>query len=332
MKFDAIIGNPPYQKNDGGGMGSSAPAIYNYFVDAAHNLKSKYLCIITPSRWFTGGRGLDEFRDKMLDDKHIRELHDYPDASECFPGVEIKGGVSYFLRNDNEEGLCNVVTHKGNSISASERPMREQNAEVFIRDSKVIDILRKVQSHKENSFSDIISANDPFGYDMRENNSYRRIKPDYSLAPFDGCIKFYYNGWRKDGIGYIKRETVRKNVDWIDKYKILIPKAWGIGYPKTDWLNPFIVEPGSCCTETYLIVGTYDTAQEAEHVISYMQTKLFHLLVSIVKITQNAMQKAYTFVPVQDFSKSWTDAELYAKYELSDDEIAFIDSMIKPME
>ncbi len=152
------------------------------------------------------------------------------------------------------------------------------------------------------------------------------------LTPFDGCIKFYYNGWRKDGIGYIKRETVRKNIDWIDKYKILIPKAWGIGDPKTDWVNPFIVEPGSCCTETYLIVGTYDTAQEAEHVVSYMQTKLFHLLVSIVKITQNAMQKAYTFVPVQDFSKSWTDAELYAKYDLSADEIAFIDSMIKPMD
>lgn len=329
MKFDAIIGNPPYQKNDGGGMGSSAPAIYNYFVDAAHNLMSEYLCIITPSRWFTGGRGLDEFRDKMLDDKHIRILHDYPDASECFPGVEIKGGVSYFLRNNNEEGLCNVVTHKGNCISISERPMREQNAEVFIRDSKVIEILRKVQLYKENSFSDVISANDPFGYDIRENNSYKRIKPDYVLTPFDGGIKFYYNGWRKDGIGYIKRETVRKNIDWIDKYKILIPKAWGIGDPKTDWINPFIVEPGSCCTETYLIVGTYDTAQEAEHVVSYMQTKLFHLLVSIVKITQNAMLKAYTFVPVQDFSKSWTDAELYAKYGLSADEIAFIDSMIK---
>lgn len=332
MRFDAIIGNPPYQKNDGGGMGSSAPAIYNYFIDAAHNLKSEYLCIITPSRWFTGGRGLDEFRDKMLDDKHIRVLHDYPDASECFPGVEIKGGVSYFLRNNNEEGLCNVVTHKGNDISISERPMREQNAEVFIRDSKVIEILRKVQLHKETSISDVISANDPFGYDIRENNSYKRIKPDYVLTPFDGCIKFYYNGWRKDGIGYIKRETVRKNVDWIDKYKILIPKAWGIGDPKTDWLNPFIVEPGSCCTETYLIVGPYDTEQEAEHVVSYMQTKLFHLLVSIVKITQNAMQKAYTFVPMQDFSKSWTDAELYAKYGLSSDEIAFIDSMIKPKE
>lgn len=332
MKFDVIIGNPPYQRNDGGGMGSSAPAIYNYFVDIARDLTAKYICIITPSRWFTGGRGLDEFRDRMLNDCHIRILHDYPDASDCFPGVEIKGGVSYFLINRNEMGLCNVITHSGNSITVSERPMREQNAEIFIRDSKVIGILRKVQNCKEQSFSDIISANDPFGYDVRENNSYRRVKPEYVLTPFENCIKFYYNGWRRDGIGYINRETVRKNADWIDKYKVLIPKAWGIGDPKVDWITPFIVDPGSCCTETYLVIGPYENRQVAEHVVSYMQTKLFHLLVSIVKITQNAMSKAYSFVPIQDFSKAWTDAELYAKYGLSSDEIAFIDSMIKPME
>ncbi|MBO5187145.1 MAG: Eco57I restriction-modification methylase domain-containing protein [Prevotella sp.] len=329
MKFDTILGNPPYQRNDGGGMGSSAPAIYNYFVDAARNLSTQYICIITPSRWFTGGRGLDEFRDNMLNDNHVRILHDYPDASDCFPGVEIKGGVSYFLRNCFEDGLCTVVTHKGNNINMVERPMREQNAEVFIRDSRIIDILRKVQKLNEQSFSDIISANDPFGYDIRENNSYKRVKPDFSLAPFDGSIEFYYNGWRKNGVGYIKRETVRKNVEWIDYYKVLIPKAWGVGDSKTDWITPFIVEPGSCCTETYLVIGPYENKKVAENIVSYMQTKLFHLLVSIVKITQNAMQKAYSFVPMQDFSKPWTDAELYKKYGLTDDEIVFIESMIK---
>lgn len=331
MKFDTILGNPPYQRNDGGGMGSSAPAIYNYFVDTARNLSTQYICIITPSRWFTGGRGLDEFRDNMLNDNHVRILHDYPDASDCFPGVEIKGGVSYFLRNRFEDGLCTVVTHKGNNINMVERPMREQNAEVFIRDSRIIDILRKVQKLNEQSFSDIISANDPFGYDIRENNSYKRVKPDFSLAPFDGSIEFYYNGWRKNGVGYIKRETVRKNVEWIDYYKVLIPKAWGVGDSKTDWITPFIVEPGSCCTETYLVIGPYENKQVAENIVSYMQTKLFHLLVSIVKITQNAMQKAYSFVPMQDFSKPWTDAELYKKYGLTDDEIIFIESMIKPI-
>lgn len=331
MRFDTIIGNPPYQKNDGGGMGASAPAIYNYFVDVARTLSTQYICIITPSRWFTGGRGLDGFRDDMLNDKHIMILHDYPDASECFPGVEIKGGVSFFLRSNYEECLCKVVTHNGNKINVVERPMREQNAEVFIRDSKIIDILRKVQKNNEQNFSDIISANDPFGYDIRENNSYKRVKPDFALVPFCDSIKFYYNGWRKNGVGYIERETVRKNVDWIDSYKVLIPKAWGIGNSKVDWVTPFIVEPGSCCTETYLVIGPFESKQVAENVVSYMQTKLFHLLVSIVKITQNAMQKVYSFVPMQDFTKSWSDAELYKKYDLTDNEITFIESMIKPM-
>ena len=209
--------------------------------------------------------------------------------------------------------------------------MREQNAEVFIRDSKIIDILRKVQKNNEQNFSDIISANDPFGYDIRENNSYKRVKPDFALVPFCDSIKFYYNGWRKNGVGYIERETVRKNVDWIDSYKVLIPKAWGIGNSKVDWVTPFIVEPGSCCTETYLVIGPFESKQVAENVVSYMQTKLFHLLVSIVKITQNAMQKVYSFVPMQDFTKSWSDAELYKKYDLTDNEITFIESMIKPM-
>lgn len=331
MKFDTIIGNPPYQRNDGGGMGASAPAIYNYFVDTARTLSTQYICIITPSRWFTGGRGLDEFREDMLNDNHIRILHDYPDASDCFPGVEIKGGVSYFLRNRYEYGLCTVVTHNGNNINAVERPMREQNADVFIRDSRIIDILRKVQKLKEQSFSDIISANDPFGYDIRENNSYKRVKPNFVLTPFDKGVKFYYNGWRKNGIGYIKRDTIRKNEDWIDAYKILIPKAWGIGDSKVDWITPFIVEPGSCCTETYLVIGPYDNKKVAENVISYMQTKFFHLLVSIFKITQNAMQKAYSFVPMQDFSKPWTDTELYKKYDFTNEEISFIESMIRPM-
>lgn len=212
-----------------------------------------------------------------------------------------------------------------------ERPMREHNAEVFIRDSRIIGIIRKIQKLNEQSFSNIISANDPFGYDVRENNSFKRVKPQFSLTSFEDSIKFYYNGWHKKGVGYIKRDSVKKNVDWIDSYKILIPKAWGVGNSKTDWITPFIVEPGSCCTETYLIIGPYENKQIAENVISYMQTKFFHILVSIVKITQNAMQKAYSFVPMQDFSQSWTDAQLYAKYSLSKEEIALIESMIKPM-
>lgn len=332
MKFDVIIGNPPYQLGDGGGMGSSAIPIYHIFVNQAMKLNPRYLTMIIPSRWFTGGRGLDEFRDKMLNDKRISVLHDFPNASDCFPGVEIKGGVCYFLWNSNREGLCHVFTHTKNEIIESERPLLEKGASTFIRNIEVITILRKVQSLKEKSFSSIVSSNDPFGYDIRVSNSYKRIKPNYNTTPFKDSIKFYYNGWRKDGLGYISPDTVRKNKEWVKKYKVLFPKAWGVGDPTNDWINPFIIEPNSVCTETYLVVGPFENEELAKNVLSYTQTKFFHILVSIIKITQNTMQKAYSFVPLQDFSHSWTDEMLYEKYGLEEKEIAFIESMIRPME
>lgn len=332
MTFDVIIGNPPYQLNDGGGTGSSAMPIYHTFVMQAMKLSPRYLTMIIPSRWFTGGRGLDEFRDKMLSDKRISVLHDFPNASDCFPGVEIKGGVCFFLWDNNRSGLCHVFTHKNDEIIESERPLLEKGASTFIRNIETIMILRKVQSLKEKSFSSIVSSNDPFGYDIRVSNSYKRIKPNYKTTPFKDAVHFYYNGWRKEGLGYISLDSVRKNKEWVDKYKVLFPKAWGIGDPTNDWLNPFIIEPNSVCTETYLVVGPFDSKEIAKNVLSYTQTKFFHILVSIIKITQNTMQKAYSFVPLQDFSKPWTDEELYKKYGLTEDEIAFIESMIRPME
>lgn len=332
MKFDVIIGNPPYQLEDGGGMGSSAIPIYQKFVTQAQKLNPRYLTMIIPSRWFTGGRGLDDFRDHMLNDKRISILHDYINASECFPGVEIKGGVCYFLWEKDRNGLCKVYTHSGNRTTESNRYLLEKGSSIFIRNNETINIIHKVQKQKEASFSTIVSANDPFGYDVRVANSYKRIKPKYDLKPFANSVKFYYNGWKKDGIGYIAISTVSKNTDWIKKPKLLIPKAWGNGDPATDWLNPIIAEDNSVCTETYLVVGPFKTGTEARNAITYIQTRFFHLLVSAVKITQNTMQKAYTFVPLQDFSHPWTDEMLYKKYGLTDDEIAFIESMIRPME
>ena len=143
---------------------------------------------------------------------------------------------------------------------------------------------------------------------------------------------FYYNGWKKEGVGYIDKAVIKKNVDWIDKYKIYIPKAWGIGNMNKDWLNPFLVSPNSCCTETYLIIGPFERKRIAENVINYTQTKFFHFILSLVKITQNTMKKAYSFVPLQDFNENWTDEKLYKKYGLTKDEIAFIESMVRPME
>ena len=332
MKFDVIIGNPPYQLGDGGGMGSSAMPIYQKFVEQAKKLSPMFLVMIIPSRWFSGGRGLDEFRSNMLQDDRIRVIHDYIDAGDCFPGVEIKGGVCFFLWNRDNKGTCEIFTHDiGNTILESERPLLEKGANTFIRFNQAISVLRKVQKCAEESFSNIISANDPFGFDVRVEDSYKRIKPNYKLKPSQNSIKFYYNGWKKEGVGYVDKSILKKNINWINKYKVLIPKAWGVGNMRTDWIDPFLVEPNSCCTETYLVIGPFDKKNIAENVIKYTQTKFFHIMLSLVKITQNTMKNAYVFVPIQNFSESWTDEKLYKKYKLTKEEIEFIESMIRPM-
>ena len=331
MKFDVIIGNPPYQLNDGGGTGSSAIPIYQKFIQQAKKLNPRYLTMIIPSRWFSGGRGLDEFRNEMLNDKRIHILHDFINASECFPGVEIKGGVCYFLWEKDYKGNCSIFTHDGKNISTSIRPLLEKGAETFIRYNDAISLLRKVEKYKEESFTNIVSANDPFGFDVREENSYKRVKPTYRNDIFHNSVQFYYNGWRKNGVGYITKNDIRKNIEWINKYKILIPKAWGTGDSQKDWLSPFIIKPNSCCTETYLVVGPFENQDNVENVLSYMNTKFFHFLVSLIKNTQNAMKKVYEFVPMQNFNESWDDKKLYKKYDFSEEEIQFIDSMIRPM-
>ncbi len=332
MKFDVIIGNPPYQLNDGGGTGSSAIPIYHKFIQQAKKLNPTYLTMIIPSRWFTGGRGLDEFRDEMLNDNRISKLHDFPNASDCFPGVEIKGGVCFFLWEKDFKGMTKIYTHESGQIkSESERNLLENGAETFIRYNDAISILHKVQAFNEKSFAKIISANDPFGFDVRVDGSYKRVKPKFKNKPFKDSVEFYYNGWQREGMGYIEKDNIRKNIEFIKDYKVLITKAWGIGSMEKDWLNPLIVEPNSCCTETYLIIGPFSKKSTAQNVISYTQTKFFHLLVSLIKITQNAMKKVYTFVPMQNFDEPWTDEKLYKKYCLTEEEIAFIDSMIRPM-
>ena len=330
MKFDVIISNPPYQLSDGA-HGASAMPIYQKFVTRAKKLNPHYLTMITPSRWFTGGRGLNEFRDEMIHDKQLKILHDYPDASECFPGVEIKGGVSYFLWEKGYSGDCKIVTHRKDTVFTSSRPLYEQGLDVFIRDSRKVEILHKVQAMHEPLFYDMMSANDPFGYDVRVENSYLRVKPDFKLEPFEGAAKFYYFGWRKDGIGYIDRKTARKGMEYIDKYKIFIPRAWGSGSSGNDRLNAFIGEPNTLCTETYSVIGPFDTLKEAENVLNYINTKFFHFMVSIVKITQAGAKHVYKFVPAQKYNETTiTDDFLYKKYGLTDAEVEYIEETIWP--
>ncbi len=334
MKFDVIVGNPPYQLSDGG-HGRSAKPLYHKFIQQAKKLNPRYISMIIPARWFAGGRvgELTEFREKMLRDKRIRVIHDFQDARDCFPGVEIKGGVNYFLWDRDNEGLCKVCTHSGDSItSEATRFLLEKGATTFIRCNEAIPILKKVQLKKEKSFSELVSANDPFGFDVRVEGSMKRVKPKYKSTPFKDAINFYYNGWRRDGVGYIDKNYVKKNTEWINQNKLFVAKAVGTGDSKTDSIKPFIPENPSCTSETYLVIGPFNSEKTMSNVLSYIQTKFFHFMVSLKKITQEARRGVYEFVPLQDFSEPWTDEKLYKKYGLTEEEIAFIESMIRPME
>ena len=328
MKFNAVVGNPPYQLS---GHGQKPLPIYQNFIDLARTLKPKCISIVSPSRWFAAN-DLKEFRDSIIKENKLDIIHDFADARLCFPNVEIKGGISYFRWNDDSNQYCNFLIHNDKGVTQTMRNLSTENTEILIRDGYMIKILEKVQSKNEAKFNSLISSNDPFGFDMREEHSSKRVKVPYYNTPKENSAIFYYNGWRKKGVGYVDREIINKNTEWVDKVKILIPKAWGTGDTTKDWLKPFIVEKNTCCTETYLVVGPFDSLEIAENVVSYMGTKFFHFMVAIMKLTQNAMQGVYCNVPIQDFSHRWTDEDLYEKYGLDLFEREYIESLIKPMD
>lgn len=322
MKFDVICSNPPYQISDGGGLGgSSAIPIYDKFVTTAKKLSPRYITMIIPSRWFAGGKGLDSFRDSMINDGKIRVLHDFMDAADCFPGVEIKGGVCYFLWDRDNPGLCEINTHKkGNVISSDTRSFKEEGSDVFIRYNEAVSIYRKIKSFKEKSFMDIVSTRQPFGI---------TVLPDKNKTQENNILLY-----RRGGTTYCSRKDIKRNINLLSANKVLISKAYngGDSYPHQVIGKPFIAKENSACTETYLVIGPFANAVESENAISYIRTKFFRFLVLLHKSSQNAAQGVYQFVPMQDFSKPWTDSELYKKYGISDEEIAFIDSMIRPMD
>ena len=333
MKFNAIVGNPPYQEH---GHGQKPIPIYQHFVNIAKGISPDYISMVTPARWLASN-DLAAYRSDMLKgvNGHIMCMHDFLDPSLCFPNVEIKGGVTYFLINKVAAKKSSIFTHKSNNIViASERDLSEESNKLYIREynETVISIIEKIQSHDEVGFDTIVSLNDPFGFDKREEHSSRRLKIEFSLAPTNESAEFYYNGWRDKGIGYVERNKVTKNSAWLDRHKVLIPKAWGTGNTSKDVLKPFIVGPNSCCTETYLVVGPFDTEEICKNVSSYIRTKFFHFLVAFKKSTQNSMRDNYSYVPLQDFTHSWTDKDLYDKYDLDIFEREYIDSMIKSME
>lgn len=323
MKFDVIIGNPPYQLNVGIEQESYAIPIYDKFILQSIKLQPQYICVIVPSRWFAGGRGLDAFRDIMLSDNRIQEIHDFPNGNDCFPGVEIKGGVCYFIWNKSYVGKCKVVTHSdGNVLSTLTRPLKEKGCSTFIRYNESIPILHKVRNLNEKSFSELVSTQTPFGIISSFKN--------YKNECFVNSVKIYIS----KGIGYTLPKYITKNHSLVHCHKIYITKSYGAGegFPHQIINKPFIGDVNSCCTQTYLVVGAFNDKNSVVNALSYMKTKFFRFMVMLKKNTQDAMRGVYEFVPLQDFSHPWTDEMLYKKYGLTDEEIAFIESMIRPME
>lgn len=322
MKFDVIVGNPPYQLEDEG-FGRSATSIYHKFVQQAKKLNPRYLTMIIPSRWFSGGKGLDEFREEMLNDNRIRKIVDYIEANDCFSGIQLKGGVCYFLWNRDNKGDCEVTSIKGGEIiSVLERPLLEEGSTSFIRFNEAIPIFDKVKKHKEPTLHSQISARKPFGL----ATTFRGKKKTDTI----NRLKVYENG----GIGYIAETEIMVGKDLISKYKVLIPPL-GSGsdsFPHQILGRAFVAEPNTICSETYLVAGAYDNHIQAENLVTYLSTRFLRFLVLLNKPTQHATSKVYHFVPMQDFAESWTDEKLYKKYGLTPDEIAFIESMIRPME
>lgn len=335
MQFDVIIGNPPYQLSDGG-HGTSAAPIYQLFVEQAKKLDPRFLTMVIPSRWFAGGKGLEDFRESMLKDGRLRSIDDFLSAADVFPGVGLKGGVNYFLWDRDHPGECVVTTHfKGWDDSTDTRPLLEEGADVFIRFNEGVSILKKIMKVElagqpsvslpaEKSFSELVSSARAFGL-----RTFFKAK---SVAgPED--VKVYQNG----GIGYIARSEVASGKALIDKWKIFVSYAApGTGnkdsYPHRVISTPFLGEPGSISTETYLAIGPFNSKEEAESALSYLSCRLTRLLIQLRKASQHVTSRVYGFVPVQEWTKQWTDSDLYAKYRLTDEEIAFVEKVVRPME
>lgn len=330
MKFDVIIGNPPYQLNVGVEKENYAVPIYQKFVEQAKKLNPRYLTMIIPARWYAGGRGLDEFRQQMLNDNRLRVIHDFPDAADCFPGVQIKAGVCYFLWNRDNRGDCSISTHlNGEVYGPLERPLLEKGSTTFIRYNQAISILHKVYNPSIKSFSELVSPQTPFGIvTSYKGNPERTRKTD---------VKMYISGndrKYKGGVAYAPAEKILKGHEMIPWHKVYIGEA-GSGsdtFPHSILSKPFYGEPNTICNQSYLVIGPFESKEECDNVISYISTKFFRFMVLQKKNAQHAMRGVYQFVPIQDFSKPWTDEELYSKYNLTESEIAFIDSMIKPMD
>jgi len=326
MQFDVIIGNPPYQLDDGG-FGTSARPIYQLFVQAAKKLEPRFLAMITPSRWFAGGKGLDEFRDEMLKDHRLANLVDYPKLYDAFPGVKIRGGVSYFLWSREHDGPCKVLAMEDGHPSGEPQARYLDEFDILVRQNEAVSILNKVRAFRlqqmpEPTLDQRISTSKPFG-----------LRTFFHGAQAPNGITTPVKLFGSQRISYVDRSEILANPDWVDDWKVLTTAVQGTSAAvETMFLsNPIIAGPGEACTETYLVAGRFKTQNEAERYASYLRTRFVRFLISLRKATQHATRDVYAFVPDLPMDRTWDDQALYKRYALTEDEIAFIEATVKPM-
>ncbi|GAB1234413.1 Eco57I restriction-modification methylase domain-containing protein [Ferrigenium sp. UT5] len=346
MQFDVIIGNPPYQLDDGG-FGASAMPIYQKFVEQAKALEPRFLTMVIPSRWLFGGRGLDDFRNTMLNDRRIRKLVDYPDSRQVFPSVDVAGGICYFIWDRENPGECRVVEFEhGMEPSESVRPLLEKGAEVFIRSNRALPILKKiVEIERRDAQHSTAQQN----YSLALPDSKRFDRQVSSQKPFG--LRTFFRGVEKKsskhdilvlqsgGRAWTSRAEITTGEDLIDKWKVFTSKSSSEHAGQVDKNGQRrvlslsgVISPGSVVTETYILLGAFDTEKEARNCFSYVVTRLFRYLIAVRSSAQDLARSAYQFVPIQDFSRPWTDQRLFEKYGLTDDEVAHIERLIRPME
>ncbi|UYF92634.1 Eco57I restriction-modification methylase domain-containing protein [Rhodococcus aetherivorans] len=318
MQFDVIIGNPPYQLSDGG-YGTSAAPIYQMFVEKALGLDPRFAVFVTPSRWFAGGKGLDDYRKKMLADHRMHHIVDYPKLYEAFPGVKIRGGVSYFLWDRDYDGPCTIQTMWDGQPVGEAVARYLDTYDVLVRRNEAVPILEKVRARREVTLDTRVSSGKPFGLRtfFHGNESPRGISNPVQLF-----------GSRK--VTWIDRSDIPLNDAWIDQWKVLMTAVQGTSAAvETKFLSkPIIAGPGTACTETYLVAGRFGTEEEAARYAMYMRTRFVRFLVSLRKSTQHATRDVYAFVPDVPLDRDWTDSLLYERYGLTDDEIAFVESQV----
>lgn len=320
MKFDVIIGNPPYQLSSGG-FGAQASPIYHLFIKNAKKINSRFLCMVIPARWFDGGMGLSEFRQQMINDRHIKKIVDCPKLFDVFPGVEIKGGVCYFLRDLSYDGDCDFETHvKGNMISSIKRDLREGDG-VVLRNNEALPLLQKVKDKEIENICSGISSINPFGFPTNFK--------EYSRSKTEDSIEIYFRG----GKGWVLNSQLKDSLHLVKRYKVITPKA-GDGHGRIPMKvigDPISITNNSVCTMTYIVLGDFESKKEADNFCLYMKTKFVRFLVSLRKSSQNVSRDVFKFVPKLDMHKVWTDNELYLHFGFNKQEVKFVEDLILEM-